>query len=217
MYTRKERGRSQPPTSCPTLYHGAAEPQPITDGVYGLVRDRFSRTIHPKSGRNAPHESKAKHQGKIAGALSGCGWRVFGGTWRSIAHDEGMRRDRWANQIVWNGSGAGELATETGVVRGGNSLGAAGQVSDLQPGEQSGAGPWPRGRVGDLRRVGVRAPLCGAEWELGDSPQPGGERTVVAAALPQVPVVVPLREALDARLHECPHPRLVRLCGPYRP
>ena len=46
------------------------------------------------------HEFIAKHEDKIAGTLSGFDRLVFRGTLRSIAHDEGMKRYLWANQIL---------------------------------------------------------------------------------------------------------------------
>jgi hypothetical protein len=46
------------------------------------------------------HEFIAKHGNKITGTLSGFDRLVFRGTLRSIAHDEGMKRYLWANQIL---------------------------------------------------------------------------------------------------------------------
>ena len=46
------------------------------------------------------HEFIAKHQDKITGTLSGFDRLVFRGTLRSIAHDEGMKRYLWANQVL---------------------------------------------------------------------------------------------------------------------
>jgi hypothetical protein len=46
------------------------------------------------------HEFIAKHQDKITGTLSGFDRLVFRGTLRSIAHDEGMMRYLWANQVL---------------------------------------------------------------------------------------------------------------------
>jgi len=46
------------------------------------------------------HEFIAKHGSKITGTLSGFDRLVFRGTLRSIAHDEGMKRYLWANQVL---------------------------------------------------------------------------------------------------------------------
>ncbi|MGC8761650.1 MAG: hypothetical protein ACP5UT_17395 [Bryobacteraceae bacterium] len=46
------------------------------------------------------HEFIAKHQDQITGSLSGFDRLVFRGTLRSIAHDEGMKRYLWANQVL---------------------------------------------------------------------------------------------------------------------
>ena len=46
------------------------------------------------------HEFIAKPADKITGRLSGLDRLVFRGTLRSIAHDEGMKRYLWANQIL---------------------------------------------------------------------------------------------------------------------
>ncbi|MFN7173051.1 MAG: hypothetical protein ACK4P3_09755, partial [Fimbriimonadaceae bacterium] len=46
------------------------------------------------------HEFIAKHEHKITGTLSGFDRLVFRGTLRSIAHDEGMKRYLWANQVL---------------------------------------------------------------------------------------------------------------------
>ncbi|MGQ9636096.1 MAG: hypothetical protein ACUVXB_17875 [Bryobacteraceae bacterium] len=46
------------------------------------------------------HEFIAKHGDKITGTLSGFDRLVFRGTLRSIAHDEGMMRYLWANQVL---------------------------------------------------------------------------------------------------------------------
>jgi hypothetical protein len=46
------------------------------------------------------HEFIAKHEDKITGTLSGFDRLVFRGTLRSIAHDEGMKRYLWANQVL---------------------------------------------------------------------------------------------------------------------
>ena len=46
------------------------------------------------------HEFIAKHEDKIRGTLSGFDRLVFRGTLRSIAHDEGMKRYLWANQVL---------------------------------------------------------------------------------------------------------------------
>jgi hypothetical protein len=46
------------------------------------------------------HEFIAKHQDKITGTLSGFDRLVFRGTLRSIAHDQGMKRYLWANQVL---------------------------------------------------------------------------------------------------------------------
>ena len=46
------------------------------------------------------HEFIAKHHDQITGTLSGFDRLVFRGTLRSIAHDEGMKRYLWANQIL---------------------------------------------------------------------------------------------------------------------
>ena len=46
------------------------------------------------------HEFIAKHQDKITGTLSGFDRLVFRGTLRSIAHDQGMQRYLWANQVL---------------------------------------------------------------------------------------------------------------------
>jgi hypothetical protein len=47
-----------------------------------------------------------RHQDQIAGTLSGFDRLVFRGTLRSIAHDEGMKRYLWANQILLKDFGA---------------------------------------------------------------------------------------------------------------
>ncbi len=52
------------------------------------------------------HEFIAKHESKITGTLSGFDRLVFRGTLRSIAHDEGMRRYLWANQVLLKDFGA---------------------------------------------------------------------------------------------------------------
>ena len=52
------------------------------------------------------HEFIAKHQDQIAGTLSGFDRLVFRGTLRSIAHDEGMKRYLWANQVLLKDFGA---------------------------------------------------------------------------------------------------------------
>jgi hypothetical protein len=52
------------------------------------------------------HEFIAKHQDKITGTLSGFDRVVFRGTLRSIAHDEGMKRYLWANQVLLKDFGA---------------------------------------------------------------------------------------------------------------
>jgi hypothetical protein len=52
------------------------------------------------------HEFIAKHQDKIAGTLSGFDRLVFRGTLRSIAHEAGMKRYLWANQILLKNFGA---------------------------------------------------------------------------------------------------------------
>jgi len=46
------------------------------------------------------HEFIAKHEDKITATLSGFDRLVFRGTLRSMAHDEGMMRYLWANQIL---------------------------------------------------------------------------------------------------------------------
>jgi len=46
------------------------------------------------------HEFIAKHRDKITGTLSGFDRLVFRGTLRSIAHDQGMKRYLWANQVL---------------------------------------------------------------------------------------------------------------------
>ena len=46
------------------------------------------------------HELIAKQQDKIRGTWSGFDRLVFRGTLRSIAHDEGMKRYLWANQVL---------------------------------------------------------------------------------------------------------------------
>jgi len=46
------------------------------------------------------HEFIAKHQDKIIGTLSGFDRLVFRGTLRSSAYEAGMRRYRWANQVL---------------------------------------------------------------------------------------------------------------------
>ena len=46
------------------------------------------------------HEFIAKHQDKLTGTLSGFDRLVFRGTLRSIAHDKGMKRYLWANQVL---------------------------------------------------------------------------------------------------------------------
>lgn len=46
------------------------------------------------------HEFIAKHEDKITGTLSGFDRLVFRGTLRPIAHDQGMKRYLWANQIL---------------------------------------------------------------------------------------------------------------------
>lgn len=46
------------------------------------------------------HEFIAKHEDKITGTLSGFDRLVFRGTLRPIAHDEGMKRYLWANQVL---------------------------------------------------------------------------------------------------------------------
>ena len=46
------------------------------------------------------HEFIAKHQDKITGTLTGFDRLVFRGTLRSIAHDEGMKRYLWTNQVL---------------------------------------------------------------------------------------------------------------------
>jgi hypothetical protein len=52
------------------------------------------------------HEFIAKHEDKITGTLSGFDRLVFRGTLRSIAHDEGMKRYLWANQVLLKDFGA---------------------------------------------------------------------------------------------------------------
>ncbi len=46
------------------------------------------------------HEFITKRHDKIAGTLSGFDRLVFRGTLRSIAHDAGMQRYLWANQVL---------------------------------------------------------------------------------------------------------------------
>jgi hypothetical protein len=86
------------------------------------------------------HEFIAKHEDKITGTLSGFDRLVFRGTLRSIAHEERMMRYLWANQILLKDFGSHvervSRGAEGSLPGGGGSVGAAGEVPDLQPGEQ---------------------------------------------------------------------------------
>jgi hypothetical protein len=57
-------------------------------------------TIDPRRNRNAMHEFIARHEDKTTSTLSGFDRLVFRGTLRSIAHEEGMERYLWANQVL---------------------------------------------------------------------------------------------------------------------
>src|SRR5882672_2793771 len=175
----------------------------------------LSKTTHRRRDRNAMHEFIAKHRDKITGTLAGFDRLVFRGTLRSIAHDQGMKRYLWANQVLLKDFGShvervSRRLKEASLAEA-EALGRPVKYLTSKPSEQGGNGPRHRGQGRDWRRTGVRAELCGAVLELRDSPQPRDQETGTGAALPQVPLLVPLLDAPGVGLHERPHSNLVSL------